>query len=737
MISDPSTNGAGPSDNLQALNSSRIPENIQETRKFFFGLLSEQRAQMEENFDHFRVYSDRPIDAGSFLWNPYMDLLGVIPADAQSLSVSVYRLIDDKQTGSPLLFIEKVPFPPTAIAWVPDKRGLTVGDANGNVFVFDAERQRTIELQKVHDCAIRSIDWVEVADENKSLFDDRIHHSRLPSLVATPASFQQFFGDVSATAQEGHIDDSERLVNESLASSDRQTFMSVLGEQGNIQMYHGGSIPVCEFSVPNLFQETRERSQYFSSAQLSPDLSSLAVLVEDISELHVYLVNTALLRFRRRELFKLCRIESDTDYLLRQLNACMSTVERAVSSTLEDFDSSLGSIIGDIDEELLRDMQSGQHGAFLQDFLSREFSAPGKLTKLARTTLCCLDYLVVMLISRARVIVNHLVLNFSDLSELGLDVKFLCFGIHNARELLQMSQKMRSHLDLVIDQVQDMSFVLKHVFVWLETGAPISSSETHLIMRRNPAVISSIKSLIGSLTVLSEGKDLELLHLSLLSNQRRAIASRMTPLKLVSFPRETISRAQIAWSDEKLDLCYIDQTLVLCRIVRGEVTTRLEFEAPERSEWKFARLYKSGEICTLLIHQDKSVSVCLLDFSSWLNSTRRLTPDDYGFPAFFIAQQLPPGSAAVGLGVSGPRGLCSVHLEGGRMVTLDLENADDDGTESAESESSPEPVGRVRRNLRKHDSLLDGENRSNVNTPPSSDHSESNTPVVQRLKFAL
>jgi len=67
-----------------------------------------------------------------------MDLIAMFPNDTSNPSVVVWRLINDKQTNSPLLFSEKLPFMGTALSWVPDRRSLTVGDDAGNVFVYDA-----------------------------------------------------------------------------------------------------------------------------------------------------------------------------------------------------------------------------------------------------------------------------------------------------------------------------------------------------------------------------------------------------------------------------------------------------------------------------------------------------------------------------------------------------------------------------------------------------------------------
>ena len=723
---------------------------------------------MESEVDHFKVYSERQIDGGFYLWNPHMDLLGFIPSDTSNLSVSVYRLIDDKQSGSPLLFNEKVPFTPTAIGWVPDKRGLTVGDVNGNVFVFDAERQRTIELQKVHDCPIRSLDWVDIGKGSESVLRS-CASAKLPKIFATPTSIQQLFGDGGIGLQpDSGIDDSPQLVNESLASSDNQTFMSVLGSRGNVQIYYGGSIPAGEFCIHNLFQNTTEEGVQFSNALLSPDLSTMSIVGDDPTSRNIvlFLVNTGLLRFRKSELSRLCRTESDIDWLLRQFNQSVSAIDRAVSGSLDDFDSSLGSVIGEIDEEMIECMRSpeGALPAFIKDFVARDFSAPGKLGKLSRSTLNTYDFLVSMLISRARVITNHLLLRASDLMEMDASSKYSVLGLSKERVqgFLNRVGSLRSKLDALIDQSQETVYVLKHVFSWLEGGLESKSSEEGTkrtsvpsraieLLKARPDIGSSTKTVSTHLNnLLMEGKEIELLYLSLLSNQRRTIASRIVPKRVVSFPRVSEGQSapfrQARWTGGLVELVWEDNkggTLVVCQIdaESGDIKTRLEFQSPERSVWKLSRQYKEGEVCSILVHEGQSTSVCLLDYSHWVGLRKQIGPDEYGFPMFFIAQQL-PNSVPVALEVSGSRGLCSIYVEGGRMITLDLENADDENEDelSNESSSSPEVAVQKRRNLRKLDSLLDnGENKFGSNTPSSNESMKSSpsaTPVVQRLRFA-
>jgi hypothetical protein len=342
--------------------------------------------------------------------------------------------------------------------------------------------------------------------------------------------------------------------------------------------------------------------------------------------------------------------------------------------------------------------------------------------------------------------------------------KYSVLGLSKERVqgLLNRIGSLRSNLDTLIDQSQETVFVLKYVFAWLAGGIEVKAGDeaskrtpvplrTIELLQAKPNIVCCTKNISSQLNnLLMEGKEIELLYLSLLSNQRRTIASRIVPKRMMSFPRvvdEILSPfRQARWTDGLVELVWEDNngnTLVVCQIDAdsGEIKTRLEFQSPDKSVWKLSRQYKPGEVCSILVHEGESTSVCLLDYSHWLGLRKQIGPDEYGFPMFFIAQQL-PNSVPIALEVSGPRGLCSIYVEGGRMITLDLENADDENEDEAsnESNSSPELAVHKRRHLKKLDSLLDnGENKFGSNTPSSNESMKSSpsaTPVVQRLRFA-
>jgi hypothetical protein len=702
---------------------------------------------MDRTDDHFRVYSERTLDAGTFMWNPFMDLLGVLPSDTGNHSVSVFRLIDDKQSGSPLLFNEKVPFRPTAIGWVPDKRGLTVGDASGNVFVFDAERQRTIELQKVHDCAVLWIHWVSLGTRSPQLIESALH-TKLPRIFATPGSIQHLFWENTALVQsDNHIDDSPEIFNESLSCSSIQTILSVLGSQGNVQLYYGGSIPVGEFALRSLFDISNHVE--FLSGSMSDDSTTFAVLGEsklDTQQACLFLINTGVLKLRQEELFTAARAQSDIDWLLRSLNQSVSIIDRAVSSSFDEMSTSLGAL-DELDDDIIDHMVDGRIGPrFIQDFMNREFTAPNKLAKLARTCLSAYDYLLSCLLSRVGVIIDHLIARATVLIELEHPGQCGSFGLtpENVSGLMdRILNNLVPCVKSLIKKTQENSLAMKHIFAYLEalvdsskpsscipaSVAGILRKDRRLVVR--PPVISSL---------LDEGKQVELLYVQMLSNQRRTISSRIVPKKALFWSRQRGRGspqlrlegvlAETVWEEDEGRLLVLTQT----NIRSGESESRFQLKAPEGSVWLLPRFYQEGQICAILVHAG-AASICVISYSDLPRDLKEIGPDEYGFPEFFIAQQIPSkGRPVVSMEVSGPRGLCSIYCEGGHMITLDLENADDeladddaDQEQESESSNSPEPPKRERRNLKKLDSLIGGENVLEPNTPDA--------PVVQRLRF--
>lgn len=246
--------------------------------------------------------------------------------------------------------------------------------------------------------------------------------------------------------------------------------------------------------------------------------------------------------------------------------------------------------------------------------------------------------------------------------------------------------------------------------------------------------------------LIEEGKEIEFQYLQVLSNQRRAISSKLAGKKLHSFSRMQSSQTpQMRWIDPCIVELIFEQhngnelVVVQINVRTDEILSRIEFKAPEGSRWFHPRLYSEDHICAVLVHKETS-SICVLRYSEWIGKLTIVEPEEYGFSNFFVAQQIPTKGASVcAMEVSGPRGLCSVYCEGGRMITLDLENADDeedDDEEEVEIESSPSPEKAVpqrrgKKNLKKMDSLISVENRYESNTPSDDDGSVP----PQRLRF--
>ena len=744
---------------------------------------------MEEQEDPFRVYSDRQIEAAHFSWSPYMDLIAVLPSDPANLAISVWRLINDKQTGSPLLFTEKIPFTGTVLGWVPDKRSLAVGDVMGNVFVYDAERQRTIELQKVHTCPVSWIDWQDLGPLGDDFDIQCISGShKLPTIVATPTSIAQLFGDslagTSGGQAETQVGECAVLTSESLASSNRFTVLSVLGSNGKVQMYSGGSIPIGEFSVASLFGVSEAHGS-FLTLSMSPDMATVAVVSTTSTGVNLHLLSSSILKFKRTEIALVTRIQSCMHWLLKQLNLSLTTISRVVAHPLEDFDAALGDILsGELEDDFLRCLL-GESGvecpAFTKDCIVRQFPSVAKLTKLSKSTTQGLDFLTSVLLTRVNVIVDHLTLAGCELADMGeWKAKYACLGLtaDNTRAVLEQASRIKAQLNTVIGRAQTVSIVLRVVFSWMEalveqtstadqadglnTAAksppPSPEMTTYVVnlLRQDPNVLHDLKSMVTFDAIMAECNSFEIAYVQLLSQQRRTIGGRFSPIRQLSFPTsKTTDLTQLRWTDNVLDLLWVDQSDGLGRLVYCQIdpssgfTRRLHFVPPELTRWSLPRFYRDDRLCVMLMHGSESASICLLRVGQFLASAAEsanagvidVLPVDYGYSTFLIAQQLPEWYlSASRLEVSVPRGLCSIYSQdNGRMMTLDLEGGDDEDGDGKSSDAGSE--NSVIKN--KDPSSSEGENKfSNVSRKPSDEkgESEDDSPPLptgaQKLNFS-
>jgi WD40 repeat protein len=659
---------------------------------------------MDEPDDVFRVYSDRQMESSSFVWSPYMDLLAVLPSDSTNPSISIWRLINDKQTGSPLLFTEKIPYTGSTVGWVPDKRSLAVGDTGGNVFVYDAERQRTIELQKVHSTAVTCIDWLDAgewANEFRLKSLSNIH--KLPGIQSVPSCLGEHQLD-------SNVDNCPVLLNESLSVTNRLTILSVLGQDGNVQIYSGGSIPIGEISIPKLFAHSD--SGNFFHIGLSEDMSSLVALSQKDNQLNVFSVNSKLLRFRAKEIGEISYYESMMHWLLIQMNACIDSIGRVVSPIFEEFDSSLGDVVADMDQDFLNAIRgNGSPPAFIKEILGSQQS---KISKLTRSMFQALDFHSTHLITRTQVIHDHIALITAELHDVSCcSPRYGLLGLDSTSTQKMLSNLVdgQKYLRALIVHSQRISRILRVIFWWLESIMEDKSETSKLqipsrdsideclaILTEEPNLLARSKSrlcdfedLLGSYRVVEQE------YVSILSRQRRHIGSKLKPEKIVSFPvgsrdirarfkPDSLSQVELTWVD-------VPNRLVVATMENRQT----HFVAPEGALWKFPRFYRQDRICVLLMHEGQTASICLLKYDSFLaqSGTVEIYSDDYGYPSYWIAQQVPDWYlSATMLEVSGPRGLCSIYTpeNGGRIITLDLEGGDDEDEDDGENLSPNESL---------------------------------------------
>jgi hypothetical protein len=687
---------------------------------------------MEVNEEEpFRVYSERQIEASHFKWSPHMDLMAWFTQESSNPSVAVWRLINDKQTNSPLLFTEKIPFPGTSLAWVPDKRSLTVGDSAGNVFVYDAERQRTIELQKVHDAPISHVDWLDLG-----LLDSRFtsNHHKLPPISQPASSISSVVGDqpsaiLGSTNPDTDVAHQSPIQCDTLAFTDRVTFMTVLGLNGQLSMYYGGSIPIAEIALPNA-----EQTAYIS-AHVSPDLSNILVVSESGDSCRIDQINSGIVKLRKNEIIRLARIETRIHWLLKLINIGVDVIQRAVVQSIDEYHG------------LVDGLLNNDHGNYLHACLfgqeNMEIDSVGQITmaktvKISRSTLNCIDYLTITLSSNVGIQIDHLSMAITEL----VDPRFAFLGIpiDVTRPLLEQVSGIRKKFYSLLNRLHDQSRLFKVLFSRIEkfiggtepldslianlkTPLPCDAVIKDLADRTSSTDLGDLLSLRNTINEINGAivgcKRLEEMYLSLLSYQRRVIGRKFLfgPTR-ASMPK-IIRPVQVEWtcSDEYRMTWVNDGNISI--FLNGKLHVYLP---PERAKFLFSQFYRNGRLCVVLKHPE-TVSIATIDVS--VDTTEDSvsarptaeivvthSPDEYGLKSVLLAQQLPPGYMDVtGFEVSPSRGICSIY-SAGRMITLDLEPDDDDvggesGSHTVKDDYSMASVDEERRPLTRTKSWID------------------------------
>ena len=619
-----------------------------------------------------------------------MDLLATLSSDPSNPHVSVWRLIEDKQSNSALLFSEKLPFPGSAVAWVPDKRSLTVADVNGNVFVYDAECQRSIELQKVQDCAISSIEWLNIGRFEETLTS---RFFKLQSLSLPFSSISSLVGDQTAPVPVSE-DIPQTVEYESFG--DDFTVMGVLGVKGKVSLYHGGSVPIAEFESPSL-SETR-----FSNLCMSPDLSSICITGESEDISCVVLMSSAILKLRSRLLHRLASRLSRGHWILKNLNTALEIISRAIQ--LEEIQT----FFAHIDDLISSDSPPS---------CMTSFSLP-KLLKLARSTLNTLDYLSVSLISCISHWVDHLSMCVIDIVDMSrVDSGIIGLSPSLVSPMMFQIKLIQSLLSETIESFQLQSRVYKWVFFraqqWLSESSsePVSDATSDPLIanlriphveRPNEKIDLTKLSLEKTWKTFSSSflkylKQVEELFLAIQSNQRRVVGSQITARGEWKFQGDNL---KCIWRDSsQIDVVYTNCGDLVFSSFTGEFSLigSRRFKAPESLAFGFPHFYRNEKICALLQHA-QGVSIALIASCADWGDTVVVLPDMYGVPGSFVAQQLPETvSDFSSMAVSASRGLCSIHSkEAGRIVTLDLEPDpdEDDDDESMREEEETEEVKR-------------------------------------------
>jgi hypothetical protein len=611
----------------------------------------------QHEHDSFRAYSERQVEGSHYVWSEYMDLIAFFPVDAVNPSVTVWRLINDKQTNSPLLFTEKIPFQGTALAWVPDRRSLSVGDSEGNVFVYDAERQRTVELQKVHACEITCLDWIDTGVMGSSFAMRTVSPcSALPPIyptIPTIATWADDYEYLNTSPLECH----------SLAHSNRLVFLSVLGKSGGVSIYAGGSIPICEFFL--------DSSREYVSCTLSPDGSMMAVSSSD----QVEIMDTSLISLRSVEIFTIARLESRIHWLLRQLASSVDIASRAVSRVVDEYHSSFWDPL--------------EIGG-IREYFAKNFTV-AKIALIEKNTIQALDYLTVVLASYTGVIVDHLLATVCALADkVEFDrVKYSVFGI-NVGNLIDEVTRLEKECNESIKRVQESVIEVKKAFV--EIFNPLVVSLGNSDTKSTPISLSALNSSLFDLRtqtdltgLLLSGERVEKLYVDILSCQRRAVGGRIQRL-IEPIRFENIeSGVAMGWTESnELRICHTTSDGNLCY---GHWSIELgiqsvQFEPPEHAKWTQPKLYKDGKCFSILQHDERNMaSICSTEVSGFIGGNIvSVPPTEYGFEGVLSSQQLPEWywGQVDEFAVCAERALCSLFTRTNqRLLTLDLESGDD------------------------------------------------------------
>jgi len=402
-------------------------------------------------------------------------------------------------------------------------------------------------------------------------------------------------------------------------------------------------------------------------------------------------------------------------WLLRQINTGIDTVQRAVTQSAEEYHGLMDVLLAELaDDEHVSDLAgfmlpttTTTTPKWLNEIFSKSFTM-SKTVKTARSTLNCLDYICVTLVSHIGVMIDHLTLVISELTDASVHSQFsesLGVSIEYTRPLHAEMKKIRSEFDSFVSRVNDQSLLVKIFFskceAWIcrnggEDDPLLANMKTPIPSRE---VVESCSAERGSLAekfsmqkslsvfgdLLSYFKRLEEMYLGLLSNQRRTLGkhiqtSNSQPKKILIGPSlhtpHMVGCGQCTWVDD-------NGHVLLSDIQNG----RMSFIPPHGAKFLFSRIYRNGKICCLLKHPD-TVSIVTIDAAQLTGAypvipaiaVRTYTPAEYGIRSILVAQQLPDWYLNVsGFDVSPSRGLCSVFsVESGRMITLDLEPDDED-----------------------------------------------------------
>ena len=580
-----------------------------------------------------------------------MDLLLSLP-DGGPVRVSRLSADDSEEQG--ILFVEQLPYKPTACAWHPSGRALAVGDDEGNVFILnaDAEEDRRIrELQRLNGTAVAALEWVKFVPES----------CVLPCGVFGIGKFPV----------------------EDVAGSDpsKESLLASLSRSGHLAYIADGSLPLADIRLPRDLNET------FCLACMSPTGRHLIAGSVSNSVWRLWLVDSSVLANSSRHISEVIRLQKRALDLMKVVHASIENCTIAWKSHVTEFKSKLGD--SDIAACLIAAKTSLTADSKLRSHILESLT-PAKLIKWEREDSAVVETMLTAVIIKADMCVETLFLISLELQNM-TSRRLAFLGIDDAADKFVASVKvLRNRLREFQSSVRLNAASCRAFFqlatAWFGGPQPEPNLITALFTARfDPFEQPPDASVKASL------KAVECCIVAMLTDQRvqlsESVVCNSSPICL----GECASMPAIQWKqDDTFNIVWIQNHTKLhisnCDIGGGARKAVIDLDS-QPGEWNCVSAYSEDEVCLVVTLAGGLSSISLLDLREVSLTTVEMKniadSDVFGIDANQLheavrAQQLPSEFCRPeSLCTSSSRKLASL-IANGRMITLDMQPDDED-----------------------------------------------------------